>query len=357
MNSATSLSAWEQSLELTMRVMRSGRPIAAEQPLAFDPAFGAEHMVIERDGVVVSSVVVLPRTLVVGEQKVQVGLIGSVVTDEAYRGQGFATELLSRAELRLKQSGAVLALLWADEREFYAERGYVPIGTELDYSVPKALAEYLPSTDRVRMACPADWPALHELYNGHSERVERSLEETGALLAGPDVHALVHEGPEGIDGYAIEGRGEDLGGVVHEWGGRAESILTCLGAHLDRLPEDQESLWWMVPPSQVELQQLMNEAGVEGVLGVLGMGKLLDPEGLARWMQAVTPDSVDVQPERDGVRVAGPDGNIFLDALHSLFAIVPPQANRTLVEVVESTVGAELPQLPQHAFLWGLDSI
>ncbi len=351
------MSVCEQSLELTMRVMRSGRPIAAEQPLAFDPAFGAEHLVIERDGAVVSSVVTLLRTLVVGEQEVQVGLIGSVVTDEAHRGQGLATELLARAEAQLKQSGAVLALLWADEREFYAARGYVPIGTELDYSVPRALAEYLPPTDRVRMAGPADWPVLHALYEGHPERVQRSLEETGALLAGPDVHALVFDGPQGIDGYAIEGRGEDLGGIVHEWGGRAESVLTCLGAHLDRLPEGQESLWWMVPPSQVELQGLMNEAGVEGVLGVLGMGKLLDAECLARWMQAITPESVDVQPERDGLRVTGPGGNIFLDAVHSLFAVVPPQANRELIEVVESAVGAELPQLPQHVFLWGLDSI
>lgn len=357
MTSMTQATLEEQALTLTEKVMRNGRPIAAEQPLAFDPAFGGQRLVIERDGAVRSSLVLLPRTLRVGDQTLPVGLIGSVVTDEAYRGQGLASELLARAEDMLRRSGAVLSMLWADQREFYADRGYVPVGTELDYRVPRTLAPYLPETSHVRAATTADAPAIHALYGLHAERVERSLVETCALLAGPGMRALVHEGPEGLDGYAIEGRGEDLTGIVHEWGGRGDAYLTCLRAHLERLPADQDSLWWMVPASQVEVQSLMNEAGVEGVLGVLGMGKLLSPAGLAELMDQATPAQVAVRAEAEGVRVTGPAGNIYLNDLHSLFAVVPPQANRQLVEIVEQTVGAELPGLPQHPFLWGLDSI
>lgn len=357
MTSTTQASIEEQALALTERVMREGRPIAAEQPLSFDPRFAGRRLVIERDGAVVSSLVVLPRTLRIGDREVPIGLIGSVVTEESYRGQGLASELLGRAEDELRLSGAVLSVLWADEREFYAQRGYVPIGTELDYAVPRALAPYLPATDRVRPALEADAQAIHSLYGLHAERVERSIDETRALLAGPGIRALVHEGVQGIDGYALQGRGEDLSGVVHEWGGQADAFLTCLRAHLEELPQGQDSLWWMVPPSQLELQSLMNEAGVEGVLGVLGMGKLLNPAGLARWMNQVTPESIGVEPEGAGVRVTGPAGEIFLSELHSLFAVVPPQANRELLKIVEKTVGAELPQLPQHPFLWGLDSI
>ncbi|MFT7678158.1 MAG: GNAT superfamily N-acetyltransferase [Planctomycetota bacterium] len=357
MNQTITRDLESQAIRLMETVLRDGKFLTGEQPLAFDPQFDGRRHYITREGKVVSALTTLVRELHVGDMRINVGLIGSVVTDPAFRGQGLATELLTMAESELKKEGAAIALLWADEREFYGERGYVPVGTELDYRVPKNLLSALPHTGRVRPAEARDDAAIHALYGSNQERVQRSTEETRALLRGPGIATLVHEEGGIVDAYAIEGRGRDLTGMVHEWGGQRVRVLACLAGHLERLNEDEEALWWMVPPSAVDMQAFMNGEGVEGLLGVLAMGKLLDPCALGAWLSAVTPASVRVIVEEGGLRVFGPQGDIFLDPTHALFTVVPPQTNREVITVVEQAIGLALPNLPQNPFLWGLDSI
>ena len=357
MSVATSLDLENQALRLTELVMRAGRPILAEQPLAFDPSFDGRRLVIERDGKVVSSLAILTRTLLLSDERVPVGLIGSVVTDPDYRGLGLASDLLSRAENELRGQGALLAMLWADEEAFYRARGYTSVGTELDYRITRGFRAWLPLTSGVRPAVPQDVARMHELYCEQAERVDRNPRETRALILGPGIRALVHETGGEIDAYALEGRGEDLGGVIHEWAGSLFAVLACIAAQLDHLGPQDDGLWCLVPANQFEMQAALNAMEVPGVLGVLGMAKLLDLPLAADWFNRVTPTQVRAEVDGEVVQVHGAGGEILLNQEQLLSALIPPKAKREIVASIENQLGVELPNLPQQPFLWGLDSI
>ncbi len=189
-----SLASREQlgrALALMERVMRDGAPIAPEYPLCFDERFSGRVLATEEAGRVVSACALLVRDFACGARSVRVGLIGSVCTAPEARGRGLASALLRRAEEELAAEGCVLAILWADDARFYEERGWSPIGAEVDFSFEPAHEARLPGSAGLRAAAPDDRGAIHRLYTLQRERVERSPAETAALLAAPGMETLV----------------------------------------------------------------------------------------------------------------------------------------------------------------------
>src|SRR6185503_165938 len=119
--------------------------------------------------------------------QIRCGLIGSGCTDPARRGLGLATQLLALAERELAHESCALPMLWADDAAFYEARGWREIGEEVDFVFEPAHEARLRGARGIRAAAPDDWPAIHRLYTLHRERVERSRQETAALLRGPGI--------------------------------------------------------------------------------------------------------------------------------------------------------------------------
>lgn len=182
------------------RVLREGKDLEHEYPLVFGPAALGTLVIEEQDGTACSTCAILPRTLLAGELRIAAGLIGSVATDPEWRNRGFAGRVLQAAEDELRRSGAWLAVLWADDPEFYTRRGWQNFGCEVDAVLSAALIERLPRPKHIRPMQPHDAAAIHELYCEHQSRVERTREETRALLACPGMEVLVCEGEDGMAG-------------------------------------------------------------------------------------------------------------------------------------------------------------
>ena len=195
MNVATR-DASASALSLMDRVLRAGESVALEFPLVFDPRFEGRVVTVEDDaGEVLSACAILPRELILPRAHFRAGLVGSVVTDPDHRRQGLAGRVLERAEGELASQGCLLSMLWADDPGVYLRRGYTPIGAEIDFPVPRQLAELLPDCAGVRDARPDDHAAMHELYATNPEHVARAPIETGALLSGPGIESLVPPTP------------------------------------------------------------------------------------------------------------------------------------------------------------------
>ena len=58
-----------------------------------------------------------------------------VATDPDHRGRGHAGRVLQQAEHLLAEQGCVLALLWADDPDFYRRRGWSEAGSEVDFVI------------------------------------------------------------------------------------------------------------------------------------------------------------------------------------------------------------------------------
>lgn len=335
-------------------ILRDGSSsLAPEFPLVFGERAPGRLVTIEDEEGPVAGLALLERTLQCGALRVPVGLIGSVATDQRYRGRGLATAALAEAERALTAAGRAFALLWADEAEFYEGRGWSPVGTEVDHVLHPEHAQLLPDATGVRAAVLDDAPALHALYCAHTTRVERGLEETRALLQAPNMTTLVLERGGAPCAYVCEGRGEDLSGVLHEWGGAPCDVLALVRAHLERLGQP---LVLMSPRDAHGIFRYLAVLGIEAHVGVLGMGKLLSPEAAAAALGPACPDAR-VTATADGVRVHGPAGVTELDATQTLLLLVAPRGLREVVDAVAELTGADLSALPLAPFCWGLDSI
>lgn len=347
--------------DLMRTVLRDGAPIAEEYPLIFRPEFPGRVVTLEEPGDgVIATCALLVREARVGASKFRMGLIGSVATDPEHRGRGYASRVLARAEEEAASAGCVCTLLWADEPGFYERRGYSPIGTEIDAVITAADLPALPDPTRVREARPEDAPRLHELYMEHEARLERSVDESLAMLATPGMQTLVRTRDGGPVAYACVGRGADLGNVVHEWGGGANDVLALLRAHLERRPPTDRTLFVMLPPTARELISALDRIGAPRATGVLGMGKLVNPQAAADLLDTFILSNGSVRVLESAspcLELRGPSGTCALSPAETMSLLFAPRGEHTTTREVEEQTGLSLPDLPLSPFAWGLDSI
>lgn len=350
------------ALDMMGRVLRGQGSIVTDYPLVFRHDLPGRLVTLSEDGAVRSACAIVERDLKLGHARLRVGLIGSVSTDPAWRGRGFAGRVLKAAEAELAQHGAVLALLWADDAGFYGERGYRAIGAELDYVVPAELAPHLPDASGARPARSTDLDCVHRLYLEHEERVERTEAETRALLSSPGIEHLVLERDGDPVAYTCLGRGTDLRDVVHEWGGAASDVLALVRGHLEaRLAAGvDDDLFLMAPPTAAGRFAELDRLGAPCVRGVLAQAKALDPFGLEALLARLAPEvgcTVEERAAGPRFRLRGPRGLAELDAADVLALLFAPRGDREGVERTAETLGVALDELPLLPFVWGLDSI
>jgi hypothetical protein len=191
-------------------------------------------------------------------------------------------------------------------------------------------------------------------------RVDRTAEETHALLSGPGIRTLVAERDGVVVAYASLGRGADLGNVVHEWAGPIEDVLALVRAHLEASPAHGDGIYVMVPPGAHDIGAFFEFTRTPGAQGILCMAKLASLDAAASLLQRVVPAEVRVSivdRAAERLRLDGPTGSVVLTGQEILLTLFPPRSDRKVVEVVEQELGASLPNLPLEPFLWGLDSI
>ena len=265
-------------------VLRPDGDLTAEYPLVFDEDGPGELYALLEGDRVLSACAAIKRELVHPGGRTLAGFIGSVSTHPDARGRGLATRLLGEVEDALSERGCEHALLWADDPDFYARRGYSLDGAETDFLVDRVPRELLEPGQSVRPLEAGDAARVHELYTWHGARVERSLLETRRLLACPRMRVLVATRAGEIEAYVCFGRGADLGGVAHEWGGAPEGVLACLAVLLER----SETLFVMAPGDSGPMGELLDSCGAIRAEGRLGMAKPLGhqealPKGVFIW--------------------------------------------------------------------------
>jgi GNAT superfamily N-acetyltransferase len=352
-------------LDLMERVMRDGGAIAPEYPLCFDERFSGRVVATEENGRVLSACATLVRDFICGGRTLRVGLIGSVCTAPEARGRGLASAILRSAEEKLASEGCVLAMLWADDARFYEERGWRPMGAEIDFALDPAHEGRLAGTAGIRAAAPDDRGAIHRLYTLQRERVERSAAETAALLDAPGMEILVLQRERDLVAYSCLGRGKDFAHTIHEWSGSDRDVLALVREHMHRarLRGETGPTFVITPSTALGLHDRLRGIGANWSEGVLAMGKLLAPEGAAALLAELAGPQASLSVDSDSaqgapsVTLSGPRGALELSPEDLLGLLVPPRGRRHGLDEAARATGLDLSALPLPLFAWGLDSI
>ncbi|MEM9800493.1 MAG: GNAT family N-acetyltransferase [Planctomycetota bacterium] len=348
----------EAALQLMENVLREGRSLAPEYPLVFNDDATGHIEAIEEGGEVAATCAWIGRTLLAGEADVPIALVGSVAAAAEHRGKGLGTLVVERAIEAATAEGAAFALLWADDSAWYQERGWIPFGSENVFVVDDSNAFLLPDADGVRPMKDGDAAAIHRLYTEHLARVSRTESETRALLGVPGMTTLVRETDGEVTGYACLGRGEDLTGVIHEWGGSPEGVLPIVSQMWADAQGEADGLFFTAPDLEIDFLAYFRFIRATGAKGILSLAKLCSAEAAAKLVESMSPNGVSSRAtDEDAIEITGPKGSVVLAGGEILLALCPPRGDRRVTEVVEKEIGAALTDLPIQPYVWGLDSI
>jgi predicted N-acetyltransferase YhbS len=201
---------------------------------------------------------------------VTIGLIGGVVADAAYQGQGLASrmiEALTAEAVARKVSGLVL---WGSEHSLYQRLGFELMGVQrrISLSSVKTDAAALSGLRLGKGWTDSLWPAIESFrFLG----LEISPQDRAWFASHPNVDWRWVSSPAGkILAYAAIGRGIDLPNIVHEWGGDARVLKALLATIAVDYPYGD----LLVPSKDLTPSTLDLPAGIEESLC---MARALDP--------------------------------------------------------------------------------
>lgn len=266
------------------RVLRPAGNLAAEYPTVLGAEARGEALWIGSADLPEAALALDFVSVRGAERVLRLGLVGSVCTAEHARGRGHASALLDLATERAATEGCAALLLWPDDANFYARRGFSEAGTEMDLVFGADRLQHLPRVEAHR-AGSLEAPELIPLYLQHRARIDRDVSNFARLLSGPGLETLTCWEAGVCRAYAVCGRGGDMQGVVHEWGGDFEAVLGLVRAHGERLLLNSAwpdyDLVVLAPPGEPTIVQTAIEFGADVRVGCLGMARPISPAGAA----------------------------------------------------------------------------
>ena len=203
--------------------------IAKEYPTAFAATNLSNLRIISKGEKVLSHAVLKPLIVRTPSVIYKVGAIGSVVTDNEARGQGLSSQVLQDCLTQCRIQECDIAMLWTNLFDFYRRLNFELAGCEQSVVLNEEFS-VSPQGLRFVKSNAVDPEALLKLYLKHTVATVRTVDEINKFLRIPNTHLYTAWDSSGqIAAYAVEGKGIDLEGYIHEWGGSVSRLLPLLG--------------------------------------------------------------------------------------------------------------------------------
>lgn len=229
---------------------------------------------------------VLIRTFTSSAGEVQVAGIGSVVTRPDRRGEGLSSLLQTSVLGRLAGRGVPLAVLWSDQPEIYAGRGFLAAGWEHHLDLGGAFLDDLtPGAAGIRPYRSSDVSFISLLYAQHPLRTLREPGDDARLYDMPGTRGLVLASGNDVQAYVFCGKGQDFPDYVTEWGGPARQALTLMAA----AREQGLARRVLVPAGREDLLQEAIPRGAGLELWPSGLWSVLRPDLLIELLPDPSP--------------------------------------------------------------------
>lgn len=247
--------------------------LASEYPTALSLSNIHNIRVITESEKILSHAVLKPLIVRTPLAVLKIGAIGSVVTDSNHRNQGLSRKIIDECLQEAKRQECDLAMLWTNLYEFYQKMDFELAGSEMsfvfekEFQVPAHQLRFL-QTQQVSAE------AILRLYSQHTVTSVRTAEEIRKFLQIPQtVVYTAWDQSNQLVAYAIEGKGADLTGYIHEWGGSVPHLL-ALFSHIRK---ERKAPFTVIAPSH-SANLVRNLQAVDGIVcnqGYLGMIKIV----------------------------------------------------------------------------------
>lgn len=335
--------------------------VADEYPTTVNIQNLQNFRIIKDERKILSHALVKPIMIKTRRGLFKVGCIGSVVTSDESRNQGLSQSILKECLTAIEQQGCEIAILWTNLYDFYRKLGFELAGTEISILVDKPLPVIAPQFT-ITQNNKVDPAALFRLYGMHSVSSIRTLDEFEKYLKIPNCRLYTAWTKDGrLDSYVVEGKGADLQGYIHEWGGTVDGILALVN-HVRKTLNKPITL--ISPVHAQNLIRKLEALGCKRVEGFLGMMKITNPQSLfnkvvrnARQEWGV--ENFVLEKRADGFFYYGVGQNIFktdseIDIVRLLFGPTKPSKLHDAGPEINALLDK---MLPLEMWVWGWDSV
>lgn len=334
-----------------------------EYPTALNVSNLNNIKVIMDDENVISHAVMKPLIVKTPLLLLKVAAIGSVVTADAHREQGYSTKVLDDCLKSAKEQGCDMAVLWTEIPDFYRKMGFELAGFEMRMAMHKPLKLETTIPLKYIKGTQVDPEAVLQLYQQHRVSTLRTLPEIKKFMNIPNSHFYTAWDENGkLVAYAVEGKGSDLKGFIHEWGGQVTPLMNLLNYIYEDLRQAQNSLTLLGPAHSTNLIESMLEAGAICSEGYMGMLNIIRPEQFCAKVKRVARylnmDDL-IFEKREGFYYIGTPSKVFkTDSTTDIIKLVfGPGKPADLHAFDENALAVFEKIFPLQFWLWGWDSV
>ena len=332
--------------------------IANEYPTALSTSNLGNIRIITEGNKVLSHAVLKPLIVKTPAVMFKVAAIGSVVTDNQRRGQGLSHQILKECLNEAQRQDCDIAVLWTNLYDFYRKLDFElaayeeSVVLEQEFTVNTQGLKFIKGTQ-------VSAEAVHRLYAQHTVGSVRSIEDIRKFLNIPNTALYTAWDAQGqLTAYAVEGKGADLTGYIHEWGGSVSKLL-CLFSWIRKEKKAPVTII-MGQHSLNLLSALQALPGSVHNEGYLGMIKLINEEPLfnkiKRAARSVGISDLVLEKVDSNYRIGcGTDVVEFTDQKDMVRAIFGPLPE--IPNLKPETIKTLERVLPVNLWIWGWDSI
>lgn len=334
--------------------------IANEYPTTFSEENKRNIRVISEEGNIVSHAVWKPVLIRTPQAVYKFAEIGSVVTEEKHRKQGHSLKILESCLESAVAEDCDFAILWTDMYDFYRKMGFELAGSEYCAVINGPLVEKASGKYKIKEGSNIDPEAILKVFQKHTVSTVRTTAELRKYLAIPNSRVYTAWAADGtLAAYAVEGKGADLQGYIHEWGGSLEA-LHDLVSHVWN--QQQRQLFWLIPRHSQNLIRNLNERGVVTHHGLLGMVKVLNPVRFAGKVQkylrgALRRTDINVSMDKELVVIQTSFSKISFTQQEFTQYVFGPKVPQVATLMDQKDFEPISNSLPLPLWIWGWDSI
>lgn len=248
--------------------------ISNEYPLALTPDNLSNIRIIREGDEILSHAVMKPLIVKSPAGLFKIAAIGSVVTATTHRNKGLSRSVLLDCLQSAQDQGCDFTILWTNLYDFYRKIGFETAGSEVALLIDKELDVPEHNLRFVESSKVAPESIL-QLYSQHTTGTMRTVRDIQRCLEIPNMRIFTAwDERNKLVAYAAEGKGADLGGYIHEWGGGVSKLIPLL-AHVRQTLGQPTTV--IAPWHSKNLIRQLVEHGATCNEGILGMIKILNP--------------------------------------------------------------------------------
>jgi GNAT superfamily N-acetyltransferase len=358
---APTANEWPLVIDFLDQNLRPGQSwsIQNEYPLALGPGNLENVRVIVRDNQVLSHAVIKYLLIKTPIGFFKVAAIGSVVTSQEHRGQGLSKAVLDSCLQRAKDSGCDFAILWTNLFDFYRKLGFELAGLELSAIIENPIEAPM-GTLKILETEHISPEAIYRLYAQHSVGTIRTVEDVrkNIRIPGSRIYTAWDEHNQ-LQAYAVEGKGVDLKGYVHEWGGGVSKLLPLFNHIRARL---NSKLTVLVPAHSQNLLSQLEQQGVFIHRGYLGMIKILHFSNLIAKVQrsarAKGMDDLVIEETPGGLKIGTRNNTVVIQAERDWPRLFfGPFQSQDITGLDAHSIAVMDQLFPIPMWVWGWDSV